>query len=77
MGDIIKFPTEEYNKLERRDDYIEDFFSAVAWTASELNIDLDDHEEFGAIFSMMRDIVNKHLGLYYDSEGSGESATQV
>ena len=73
MGNIIKFPTKEYNRLDRREDYIDDFFSAVAITAQELTIDLDDHEEFGTIFSMLRDIVNKHLELYEyanTSEGS-------
>jgi hypothetical protein len=60
---IIKFPTKEYTLLRRRDDYINSLFSSILNTSHTLGIDIDKHDQYGAIFSLLRDVVNNYLEL--------------
>jgi hypothetical protein len=58
---IVPFPGKEYQLLQRREDYVEALFESVCATAWELNMDLEPLEYSGAVFAMIRELVDEHL----------------
>lgn len=64
MGIVVNFPRKEYRLLQRREDYLDAFYSGIAETAVALGIDLEQHEEMaGGVFHYVAELVNEHLEI--------------